>query len=564
MDDLHACASNGDLDGVRRELTQGVFVDDRDERNDTALAHAVSSPGEALGVIRLLIEAGADVHATVGAPERFLLDLAAATGDVDRVHALLDAGADIRRVSPKGYTVLVHAVYKLHDHQGLVPMVEFLVQNGADLDRETEYGESPLSVASYQGRFDVVRCLLDAGADPTRLGWTRLMQAVALGTAAEARVLLEREGGLHDRDAWGRTPWLLAAYVGDVEQGKLLHAAGARLEDRGRARKTALMVCAERGHEDMSRWLLTVGADLEAVDDSANTALMRASSAGKAACVRVLLDAGADPRRRNEHQENAMAEASSVEVVRLLEDAGEHLGDIRTGMKRVLTGLGDDALASDEASFLSGQRPRFGTRNPDVMNVPFWKAMVRAGVSAWEARAGFGDTECLDDGPVWCFQRYGTSFTELPDGSCVQIGGEHEDSYDPDFYIYNDVVVHDGPGSFRILGYPREVFPPTDFHSATLVDGSIWIVGGLGYAGTRRYGTTPIYRLDCRTWRIEEVDARGPGPGWIHGHEARFVEPDVIRVSGGKICTEIDGEEILATNEERFVLRLSDRAWLRP
>jgi hypothetical protein len=35
------------------------------------------------------------------------------------------------------------------------------------------------------------------------------------------------------------------------------------------------------------------------------------------------------------------------------------------------------------------------------------------------------------------------SLTLLPDGRAIQIGGEHEDYYDPDFCIYNDVFVHE-------------------------------------------------------------------------------------------------------------------------
>lgn len=83
-------------------------------------------------------------------------------------------------------------------------------------------------------------------------------------------------------------------------------------------------------------------------------------------------------------------------------------------------------------------------------------------------RAAFDDTDSLDE-PVWCFHRFGKSITEFPDGRIIEIGGEHEDYYDPDFCIYNDVVVHYGGGRFEIFGYPEEVFPPTDSHSATLV-----------------------------------------------------------------------------------------------
>jgi hypothetical protein len=43
--------------------------------------------------------------------------------------------------------------------------------------------------------------------------------------------------------------------------------------------------------------------------------------------------------------------------------------------------------------------------------------------------------------PVFCFRRFGRTETKLPNGRIVYIGGEHEDIYDPDLNIYNDVVV---------------------------------------------------------------------------------------------------------------------------
>ena len=60
-------------------------------------------------------------------------------------------------------------------------------------------------------------------------------------------------------------------------------------------------------------------------------------------------------------------------------------------------------------------------------------------------------------------QRFGQSLTLLPDGPALQFGGEHEDYYDPDFCIYNDVFVHEGDGSITIYGYPESAFPPRVF-----------------------------------------------------------------------------------------------------
>lgn len=80
-----------------------------------------------------------------------------------------------------------------------------------------------------------------------------------------------------------------------------------------------------------------------------------------------------------------------------------------------------------------------GTANPSVMNNPFWMFQVGpGGLPAWTARTAFGNIE-EDDlaSPVWCFTRLGATRTKLPDGRVVCIGGEHEDYYDPDFFIYN-------------------------------------------------------------------------------------------------------------------------------
>ena len=45
---------------------------------------------------------------------------------------------------------------------------------------------------------------------------------------------------------------------------------------------------------------------------------------------------------------------------------------------------------------------------------------------------------------------------------------------DRDFHIYNDVRVHAGDGSYVIYGYLEALFPPTNNHTATLVDDFIY------------------------------------------------------------------------------------------
>lgn len=162
---------------------------------------------------------------------------------------------------------------------------------------------------------------------------------------------------------------------------------------------------------------------------------------------------------------------------------------------------------------------------------------------------------------IFCYERFGQSINELPDGRIIEIAGEYEDSYDPNFCIYNDVVVHHGDGTFDILGYPKDVFPPTDFHTATLVGNLIYIIGSLGYCHERRLGATQVHRLDIETLAIEEVQTSGNNPGWISTHKATLRGDEEIRIRGGKVCVQNADREEYVDNPSEYVLSLDTFAW---
>ncbi len=217
--------------------------------------------------------------------------------------------------------------------------------------------------------------------------------------------------------------------------------------------------------------------------------------------------------------------------------------------------------------FLKWRCPVRGTQNPERMENPFWKWCIQNRESAYAVNEKLDGPDSISSGPCWCFDRMGQARVALPDGREAYIAGEHEDHYDPDFYIYNDVVIIDGT-HIAIFGYPEIVFPPTDFHSATLVESDIFLVGNLGYPHDRVPDKTQALRLDVETWRISQVETTGAGPGWIHGHTA--IHPDsenAIIVSGGN---KLFGERILENFDDyRLCLktltwtRLTDRKWDR-
>lgn len=220
-------------------------------------------------------------------------------------------------------------------------------------------------------------------------------------------------------------------------------------------------------------------------------------------------------------------------------------------------------------------RPRYGNSNPDSTSNRFWEWMIRERRPAYWARQklALGGASCprghadqslaRDDpeGPVWCFTRFGRTITQLP-FETVYIGGEHEDFYDPDFCIYNDVVVEDANGEIQIFSYPKELFPPTDFHSATLLEGHIWLIGSLGYLDLRRDGYTQVFRLETTTCRIERIETSGDNPGWISRHQAGS-DPcgREVWVRGGQVWNAIDGS--LIPNAATYALSLGSLTWRR-
>lgn len=489
-------------------------------------------------------------------------------GDPERVRALVSAGADPLYVDENGYDALIEAVHSDAMKPGgrLIELLALLIGMGVRLSGVSSYNEAAVRVLSRVGRFDDVRFLLKAGADAALLEWNDLMHAVALGSLDDVRRALDAGAPLEERDWWGRTAWLIAIAAGDIEKAKLLLEHGADRQVRGRGGRPALFEAIECGQPQMVRWLLEdVGVDIKQTDGLNATPVSQAASHDEVKCLEVLLEFGASIDGHGHL--SPLWNAQSREATLLLLGAG---ADPAEADQRLILGLPSAKQdASDPAKlieiatpadFASGRARAFGSVNPERMNKPFWLAMIRSGVNAYQAKAAFGVDGDYGE-PVWCADRFGQSLTLMPDGRAIQIGGEHEDFYDPDFCIYNDVFVHHPGGQIDIYGYPEELFPPTDFHTATLVGEWIYVIGRLGYQRSRGGEHTPVFRLDTRTLRMERVETTGTSPGWIHEHRARLVAPHQIRVWGGEVLTKDGEKEIWTPNKASFVLDVKSMHW---
>ncbi len=212
--------------------------------------------------------------------------------------------------------------------------------------------------------------------------------------------------------------------------------------------------------------------------------------------------------------------------------------------------------------FLKWRSPRFGDNNPTKVSSKVWEWLVRSKLTGYAATEKMQGPSPFGAGPTWCFERFGQSCNSLPDGRKLYIGGEHEDHYDPDFCIYNDVIVEDPDGHTEFYCYPRSSFLPTDFHTSTLVGDRVVIVGCLGYSGDRKIGYTPVYILDLHGFRIDRIDTYGDSPGWIHEHTAHLTDNDEsIIIAGGMVYH--GDQQSLRENIDEWQLNLQTWTWNR-
>ena len=306
------------------------------------------------------------------------------------------------------------------------------------------------------------------------------------------------------------------------------------------------------------------GYDVDATDDFGATPLMVACEAESLDCAQRLIDEGADTSLRDSTGDRALQHASTRETVELLLANGETVSDLTEEGHAALVGIQIDGLAeATREEYAAGKHRRFGRTNRNAWKTPSgsaWCAVERA-------RTPRGVTTLTPvttpNRPHGAFSDTGERRPSYLTAASSTLEANTKTSTIPDFCIYSDVTVFDGKGGIEIYGYPEDVFPPTDFHTATLVGPYIYVIGSLGYRGTRRPGHTPVYRLDTRSMAIRSVKTTGDAPGWISEHTAKLAGGDRILVRGGVICAETGERDKFVSNEETFELFFEGMVWRR-
>lgn len=245
---------------------------------------------------------------------RTRLMYAAKKNDFARVQWLLARGAHANRGDKQGWTAMHYA-----SHYGAVQSIVALLSprcklaKPASVHTRTDVGETALHLASANNFADIVRIMVEAGADVNArnvYGQTPLHLAARMGATASLRALLDLGAHIDAEECDFFTPLHLASCHGRLEACRVLIHGGARVEGSDRAHLSyaapSLMFpyCEEYvadrplaaacfgNHMDVVRLLVDAGAQIcLAPHQSTTSPMIVAAYGGNASIVRILLEA---------------------------------------------------------------------------------------------------------------------------------------------------------------------------------------------------------------------------------------------------------------------------------
>jgi len=351
---LCRAAWQGDIARVRALLARGANPNVRDETGQTPLMRAVSviqrpRADERKGikpdyqaVANALLDKGADVSARDHAGRTALLlamegsasEYRVVGADESMARLLVKRGASVNARDNAGWSPLLKVLNLWADQPALI---EFLLDDGADVNAKLKDGRTGLTLAARLGKDDRLPLLMAKGANVNardNAGVTALMVAAAVQWDEQSinmmKLLAEKGADLNAKDDQGRTAADRASREGYLERAKFLIDSGTKIADltafwQG-ARNRALLRAIEGGSIETAKALLEQGADPNLLNDKGQTLLMIASdneySADKAI---LLVEHGASANLAGAGSETALmvaADRYQPETVKALLDHG--------------------------------------------------------------------------------------------------------------------------------------------------------------------------------------------------------------------------------------------------
>ncbi|XP_041117075.1 poly [ADP-ribose] polymerase tankyrase-2-like isoform X1 [Polyodon spathula] len=261
------------------------------------------------------------------------LHFAAGFGRKDVVDYLLQNGANVHACDDGGLISLHNACSFGH-----AEVVNLLLRHGADPNSRDNWNYTPLHEAAIKGKIDVCIVLLQHGADPTirntdgktsfdladpsaksvltgEYKKDELLESARNGNEEKMMALLTPLNvNCHASDGRKSTPLHLAAGYNRVKIVQLLLQHGADVQAKDKGDLVPLHNACSYGHYEVTELLVKHGACVNAVDLWQFTSLHEAASKNRVEVCSLLLSYGADPTLLNCHNKSALDLAPTAQL----------------------------------------------------------------------------------------------------------------------------------------------------------------------------------------------------------------------------------------------------------
>lgn len=205
----------------------------------------------------------------------------------------------------------------------LTTVKEWLAKDRSLVNARSENGFSPLTIAAYYGKHDILKEILD------RRPTLDLHEAAILGNLQRVKEFVEQDASQANNASSpdGFPPLGLAAHFGHMEVVRYLLDKGAEVNFAAKETGfTALTGAIAGGHREIVRELIAAGADVNhRYEEQEFSPLLTAAADGDQEVVQLLIDAGADVRVRTKDGKTPISlavERGHPEVAELLRARG--------------------------------------------------------------------------------------------------------------------------------------------------------------------------------------------------------------------------------------------------
>lgn len=201
-----------------------------------------------------------------------LLIYACISGNEEIVNFLLDNGADINKGTEGGITPLMYAVCKNH-----IEIVKILLNRGADVNRRMTVIErnSALLFACYNNYYEIGKLLLEHGANPNIInndvyGTSPLLCVCQNNNYEFAELLLEYGANINITDNHNET---ILFHIKDLNMMRFLLKRGINVNHANRHSNTDLIYRCIKKNKEHIKLLLEYDADINYANSDNETAL---------------------------------------------------------------------------------------------------------------------------------------------------------------------------------------------------------------------------------------------------------------------------------------------------